>query len=138
VERLVASIISRLQVAIPKMFAKGNRPNNEPDLNQKINALLDGYRDDLVSEHPTVSFAGARVIPDHAFTSTNLLIESKYIRGNTPPSKASDGMAADLTKYPESAHTLFIVYDPDGAISDPQQFCADFEAKGHCTVYIAR
>lgn len=138
VERLAASIISRLQVAIPKMFAKDSRPNNEPDLNQKINALLDGYRDDLVSEHPTVSFAGARVIPDHAFTNTDLLIESKYIRGNTPPSKASDGIAADLTKYPANAHILFVVYDPESAITDHLQFCQDFEAKGRCTVYIAR
>jgi len=138
VERLVASVISRLRVAIPKMFSKGNRPKDEPDLNQKINALLDGYRDDLVSEHPTVSFAGAQVIPDHAFTNTDLLIESKYIRGNTPPSKASDGIAADLTKYPVNAHILFVVYDPDGAITDQLRFREHFEAKGRCTVYIAR
>lgn len=31
----------------------------------KIHALLDGWCDDLVSEHPTVSFAGARVVVDH-------------------------------------------------------------------------
>jgi len=37
----------------------------ENDFNQKIHALLDGWRDDLVSEHPTVSFVGARVVVDH-------------------------------------------------------------------------
>jgi hypothetical protein len=138
VERLVDSITRRLQVAIPRMSAKDNRPKDEPDLNQKINALLDGYRDDLVSEHPAISFAGVRVIPDHAFTGADLLIESKYIRANTPPSKASDGIAADLIKYPAKAHILFVVYDPDGAIIDPRRFREDFAAKGRCTVFVVR
>ena len=118
------------------MFAKGELPKNEADLNQKIHALLDDWRDDLVSEHPTVSFAGAGVIPDHALTSTDLLIESKYIRGGTTPSKASEGIAGDLIKYQQRNHTLFIVYDPQTAILDPHKFQHDFESRGRCTVRV--
>jgi 7-cyano-7-deazaguanine synthase in queuosine biosynthesis len=138
VQRLVETIVRRLSIAIPEMFAKERLPKDEPDLNQKIHALLDGWRDDLVSEHPAVSFAGARVISDHALTRTDLLIEAKYIRGGTTPSKASEGIAADLTKYPQRKHTLFIVYDPHTAILDPHKFQHDFESRGKCTVRVIR
>jgi hypothetical protein len=120
------------------MFAKGRLPKDENDLNQKVHALLDGWRDDLVSEHPTVSFAGAHVIVDHALTTTDLLIEAKFIRGGTTPSKASEGIAADLTKYPQRKHTLFIVYDPHTAIMDPHEFQRDFESRGKCTVCVIK
>jgi hypothetical protein len=76
------------EFAIPQMFAKDRPPKDEPDLNQKIHALLEGWRDDLVSEHPTVSFAGARVVVDHALARTDLFIEAKYVRGGMTPSKA--------------------------------------------------
>jgi 7-cyano-7-deazaguanine synthase in queuosine biosynthesis len=136
VERLVSSVCERLSTAIPMMFAKGRRPKDENDLNQKISALLESDRGKWISEHPAVSWACARVIPDHELLGKNLLIESKYIREHTPPSKATDGIAADLTKYPERAHILFVVYDPDGAIPMAARFGAEIEAKGRCTVLV--
>jgi REase_DpnII-MboI/Queuosine biosynthesis protein QueC len=136
--RLVEAIVRRLSVSIPQMFAKGRLPKNENDLNQKIHALLDGWRDDLVSEHPAVSFAGAGVVVDHALSRTDLFIEAKYVRSRTTPSKASEGIAADLTKYPQRKHTLFIVYDPQTAILDPHEFQHDFESRGKCTVCIIK
>jgi REase_DpnII-MboI len=136
--RLVETIVRRLSIAIPQMFAKGRLPKDENDLNQKVHALLDGCRDDLVSEHPAVSFAGARVVPDHALSRTDLLIEVKYIRGGTTPSKASEGITADLGKYPQRKHTLFVVYDPHTAILDPREFQRDFESRGKCTVCVIK
>jgi hypothetical protein len=47
-------------------------------------------------------------------------------------------MAADLIKYPPTAHILFVVYDPERAISDDQIFRNAFEEKGRCTVQIIR
>jgi hypothetical protein len=138
VQRLIETIVRLLSNAIPKMFAKDRLPKDEPDLNQKIHALLDGWRDDMVSEHPTVSFAGTRIVPDHALAKTDLLIEAKYVRGGTTPSKASEGIAADLTKYPQRKHTLFIVYDPHTAILDPHEFQHDFESRGKCTVCVIK
>ncbi|MDP9179062.1 MAG: 7-cyano-7-deazaguanine synthase, partial [Gemmatimonadota bacterium] len=103
VARAVESIVEIVRHAIPEMF-RDHRPKDEPDLNRKIGALLRTHEPKLTSEHPTVPFARARVVPDHELDSFRLLIESKYVRKNTPPSKASEGMAADLTKYPSSAH----------------------------------
>ena len=135
IERLVASIESRLESALPKSF-RSVRPNNEADLNDKIEGLLDTWRDDLLREHPSVPFARAGVVPDFSLERGHLLIEGKYIRGSTSPSRITEGMAADLTKYPQEAHILFVVYDPDGAIVDSARLKRDFEGRGRCTVCV--
>ena len=136
IHRLVASIRDIVSDAIPAMFSK-NKPNNENDLNTKVRALLETHRQDLRSEHPEVSFAGAKVIPDHGI-GTILLIETKYIRKGTTPSVATDGIAADLTKYPPDSHILFLIYDPTHKIPSDPEFINEFEAKGRCTVCILR
>ena len=135
IERLAASIESRLASAIPKSF-RSVRPASETDLNDKIEGLLDTWRDDLQREHPSIPFARAGVVPDFSVERGHLLIEGKYIRGNTTPSKATEGMAADLTKYPQEAHILFVVYAPDNAIVDRAKLKHDFENRGRCTVCI--
>jgi DpnII restriction endonuclease len=123
--------------AVPEMFRK-QKPKNEPDLNEKIAALLKTHQPQLRSEHPTRSFACARVIPDHDLENFNVLIEAKYIRGNTSPSKASDGIAADLTKYPIDSYILFLVYDSGRAVPNDRLFQEDIESKGRCSVQILR
>ena len=47
-------------------------------------------------------------------------------------------MAADVTKYPQDRHILFVVYDPQRLIRDDQVFKRDFESFGRCTVLIVR
>jgi 7-cyano-7-deazaguanine synthase in queuosine biosynthesis len=135
--RLVESITDIVRSAIPEMF-RSNRPADEPDLNEKIGALVGTHYATLRSEHPTVSFACAKVIPDHVVLGSDLVIESKYIRKNTPPARASDGMASDLAKYPQASHILFLIYDPDHAIHSDYVFTSDFGSRGRCTVQILR
>jgi len=135
--RPIDSIGRVTETAIPEMF-RTNRPADEPDFNQKVGALLRTHEPKLRSEHPTVSFACARVVPDHVIMSSDLVIESKYIRKGTTPSKASEGMAGDLTKYPANSHILFLTYDPDHAIESDDVFVSDFEGRGRCTVRILR
>jgi len=68
-----------------------------------------------------------------------LVIEAKYIRGKTTPSKVSEGIAADITKYgSKNYQILFIVYDPGRAISNDDRFCGDFDSAGNCIVKIFR
>lgn len=135
---LLAKAISTIVVnAVGELFRlKG--PADEPDLNSKLAALIGSHRQDLISEHPTVPFACARVVPDHALVGSSLLVEAKFIRDGTPPSKVSEGIAADLTKYPEGSHKLFLVYDPHRRISNDVTFRHAFERKGDCTVTIVR
>ena len=135
IERLVRSIEGNLDAALPKLFRTQN-PVDEADLNDKIEGLLHTWRDDLRREHPAVPFATVGVKPDFTHDKAHLLIEGKYIRGSTTPAKVTEGMSADLIKYPEEAHILFVAYDPGRAVSDRFRFRKDFESKGRCTVCI--
>lgn len=68
-----------------------------------------------------------------------MIIESKYIRDNTTPSKATEGIAADIVKIPDDYGVLFVVYDPYGSIVDIDAFVAPFEQKRkNCYVRIYR
>jgi hypothetical protein len=133
----LADAISRIvSEAIGELFRMSG-PASENDLNSKLAALI-GSHQELISEHPSVPFACARVIPDHSAVDAELLIESKFLREGTRPSKASEGIAADLTKYPLRVHILFLVYDPYRSIPDDAVFRRDFEGRGRCTITILR
>ena len=135
--RLVEAVCDRLSIAIPLAF-QNNPPKDEPDLNDKISAILNADRERFAREHPAVRFGLATAIPDHSAAEDDLVIETKYLRGSTTPSRAPDGMAADLIKYPPTAHILFVVYDPQRAVDDDQTFRQAFEEKGRCTVHLIR
>ena len=72
------------------------------------------------------------------YKTADLLIEAKYIRKGTTPSKASEGIAADITKYSAYKFILFVVYDPDRGISDDINFKQDIEGKRNCLTSIVR
>jgi hypothetical protein len=133
---LVRDITSRLAVAIPKAFRR-NLPKDEPDFNDKVEALLASEGENLKREHPALVFALGHAVPDFSVDSTHLLIESKFIRQKTTPSKVSEGIAADLVKYPTSIHKLFVVYDPQRAIADDKAFGAAFSER-NCTIFVVR
>ena len=137
VERLVESICHLIDTAMGEMFAH-QRPKDENDMNKKLAAILRTHEPGLRSEHPTQNFACAKVVPDHIWSDASLLIEGKYIRKGTTPSKATDGIAADLVKYPEDSFILFVVYDPDHAIISCQEFIKNIESKKRNKVLIVR
>lgn len=136
-KRLADTVSEKLSKAIPIAFGR-NRPKDENDLNDKVHAIIEGEREEYDREFPLTPFALAKVVTDHSLNGYQLLIEAKYIRSNTTPSKASEGIAADLTKYPSESHKLFVVYDPEAQIADRHKFIKDFEKKGNCTVTVIR
>ena len=135
--RLAQSLLQILKPSVGEMFRR-DRPRDENDLNTKLAALLRTHEPQLASEHPTESFACAGVVPDHELHSSSLLLEAKYIRKSTSPSKAAEGIAADLTKFPANCFVLFIVYDPDHAIRSDYQYRRDIESIGRNVVVIVR
>jgi 7-cyano-7-deazaguanine synthase in queuosine biosynthesis len=137
VSRLIENICARLRAAIPIAFQK-NHPKDESDFNDKVSAILNTERNNFEREHPAIRFGLATVIPDHSWHEQHLLIEAKFIRNSTSPSKASEGIAADLIKYPSEVHVLFVVYDPNRAIPNDDKFRSEFEKKRPCTVFIIR
>jgi 7-cyano-7-deazaguanine synthase in queuosine biosynthesis len=135
--RLAERISATLSETIPIAF-KSHRPSREDEINDHIDAMLRGNGDDFRREFPTTTFALAKVIPDHEAKMADLLIEAKFIRKGTSPSKASEGIAADITKYPSDKYILFVVYDPERGISDDINFKLDIEMKRECLVAIIR
>lgn len=139
VEDLVVRICARLESGIPIAF-QHNAPKNENDFNDKVSSILNAESEEYKREHPGIEFALAKAIPDHSKYENGLLIESKYIRGSTSPSKVSEGIAADITKYPDDSFLLFVVYDPGRAIARDDKFISDVESKKkkRCKVCIIR
>jgi hypothetical protein len=139
ISRLVDQICNELSRSIPLTFQR-NLPSDETDFNDKVEGLLSLKRQQFEREHPSISFALTKARPDHSANGNHLLIESKYLRGSTTPSKASESMAADMTKYPIQSFLLFVVYDPHRSIKDDAAFKAQFEDKrpDKCRVLIIR
>jgi hypothetical protein len=136
-ERLAGRIIAMLRESIPVAFRK-SKAKSEDELNDQIDALLRAHGDEFRREFPTTQFCLANVIPDHEAKAAALLIEAKYIRKTTSPSKASEGIAADITKYPAGKFILFVAYDPERAIVDDGKFRKDIESKRYCLVAVIR
>ena len=131
----IEEIDAFLRVTIPTMFQR-ERPAGENDLNDKIEAILKGHGS-FTREHPALQFWRTEYRPDHA--QDGLLIESKYVRDSTTPSKITEGIAADITKAPSDMGFMFVVYDPDRQISDDMQFANAFEGKRNdCFVRVYR
>lgn len=137
IERLKEKICAKLSIAIPEAYDH-EKPKHENALNDLINAVLMSERTDYEREFPYFKFSISKTVPDHSYTDIDLLIEAKYLRKNTAKSAITDGIAADLTKYPEEKHKLFIVYDPERRISNDNRFKRDFEIRPNCTIQIIR
>lgn len=132
-ERIAALLTKTIRIAF-----KTRRPAKEDEVNDQVDALLRADGNDFKREFPSTTFALAKVVPDHEASNADLLIETKFVRKGTTPSKVSDGIGSDITKYQFNKFILFVVYDPDGAISDDAKFKADIEAKRDSLVVVIR
>lgn len=136
VERLAAERFARLARKAVLAAFRTHKPENEATVQDMLEALLQAHSQSLAREFPEVRFALSSARPD--FSERTIYIEVKYVRRNATPSKISESMAADCTKYPLEAFILFLVYDPDGKIADTEAFATAFESKRRCLVSIIR
>lgn len=110
---------------------------NENDLNNKIVGILNSADERWIREYPVIEFGITNYRADSSFD--RLIIETKYIRGDTSPSKITDGIAADITKIPAEQNVFFIIYDPERQIKDDEGFCLSFmNRKNNCFVKVYR
>lgn len=126
--QLAERIENALALALPKMCPPDNRPANEKRLQELCDGILTKEDEDMRREFPFVTWSFATAKPDFSFLEHNLWIEVKYVRSNTPPSKITDDIAADITKYGDNCvNVLYVVYDPEGRIADKREFASDIE-----------
>lgn len=132
----VEEICNALRTSIPQAF-NASKPNDENDFNNKVQALLTAAGNRFAREYPTIKFGITSYRAD--LSDDTLIIESKYLRGYTSQSKATEGIAADITKVPDELPLLFVVYDPERKITNDDEFVSSFELKRQlCFVRIFR
>jgi hypothetical protein len=136
-EDFIIKVSERLSIIIPQSF-RTTKPSHENNLNDVINAHLVNELEDYEREFPTVRFSFGTAIPDHSFESFDLFIEAKYVRKKSVKSRITDEIAADITKYPEEKWKLFVIYDPEGKITDVSQFQKSFVKKPKVRIQIIR
>lgn len=137
VEDLINLITAKLRVSVPQAF-EHEKPKHENALNDHIHAMIEGERGDYGREYPAIKFSVSRVIPDHSFADYDLLIEAKYLRGNTSKAAITDQIGADISKYPREKHKLFLIYDPERKIANDRLFAGDIEKHSNCFVACIR
>jgi len=131
----VSEIDTILKKAIPDIFQR-EKPKNENDFNDKLHGILNVHSE-FTREYPVLLFGLSSYKADQA--QGDLIVESKYLRGNVSPSVASEGIAADITKIPDGFGVLVAVYDPERKITDDEQFAKAYENKrSDCYIRIYR
>ena len=136
-EGLVNLITTKLTVSMPQAF-EHEKPKHENALNDHIHAMIEGEKGAYNREYPAFKFSVARVIPDHSFSDYDLLVEAKYLRGNTSKASITDQIASDIIKYPNEKYKLFLIYDPERKIANDPLFCRDIEKHSNCYVCVIR
>jgi hypothetical protein len=132
----VDEIDSVLRTSIPQAFHT-DRPKNENAFNDTVQSLLTAAGNRFTREYPALKFGISEYRPD--LSDDSLIIESKYLRGKTSPSVATEGIAADITKIATGIPVMFVVYDPERKIPDDEKFISSYEQKRKfCSVRIYR
>ncbi len=135
-ERRAEEVDEKLRSTLPLMF-HSQKPKDENDFNDKVVALLSSPKEKWFREYPTISFGITHYRADAYFDG--LIIESKYIRKNTSPSRATEGIAADITQLNSDQPVMFVVYDPERQIKDDNSYCNSLmNKKENCIVRVYR
>lgn len=123
--RFADRIFRILETGLPIACAS-QQPNNETHLQEIYDGLLRAAGENLNREFPFVRWASRLTKPD--WSGPSLWVELKFIRSSGDVRRATEDIAADITKYGDNdRQTLFLVYDPHHQIADGDGFANDIE-----------
>jgi len=135
-KRLAERISEILERGLPIACAS-IKPGTEPQLQEICDGLLRAGGENLTREFPFVRWATRMTKPD--WSGPSLWIELKYIRASGDVRKATEEIAADITKYGDNGRsTLFVLYDPSHQIGDDEAFAAEIQSHDGNLVKIIR
>lgn len=107
-----------LQAGVPKA-CRTHKPKNESHLQEICDGILVGVNSDLIREYPFMRWSSVLTKPDWSSEFFNLWVELKYIRKQPDIRAATEAIAADITKYGDSAkYVLYVVYDPTHLVDE--------------------
>jgi hypothetical protein len=122
--RFAEEITHVLQEALP-MACHSHKPENETHLQEICDGILRGHDLKLRREYPFMVWSSALTKPDWSIDKLNLVVEAKYIRTASDIRKATEELAADVTKYSDNdRYALYLVYDHAHLIQDDGAFVA--------------
>lgn len=101
---------------------------DEYDLQYLVGSMLRCHFDDVRAEEQTPSSAGAGARTDFLLVREQISIELKFVGANLRDGRLGEQIAADLVRYrkhPDIGTLVFLVFDPDRALSNPQGLVAD-------------
>jgi hypothetical protein len=125
--RFVDRIGATLERGLP-IACKSKKPDNEPMLQEICDGLLRAADENLIREYPFLRWASRLTKPDWSDENAAIWVELKYIRKSADVRKATEEIAADITKYGDNKRrTLFVVYDPDRLITEGSTFVLDIQ-----------
>ncbi len=131
-------ISSILERGLPAACAS-KRPENENQLQEICDGLLRAAEENLIREYPFLRWASRMTKPDFSNEKNSVWVELKYIRSSTDVRKATEEIAADITKYSDNnRRSLFVIYDPDRRIVDETTFIFDIQRHDGNLVKIIR
>lgn len=120
-------ISSILENGLPAACAS-QAPSNETRLQEICDGLLRGAGENLTREYPFLRWASRMTKPDFSEENSSVWVELKYIRSSSDVRKATEEIAADITKYGDNKRrSLFVIYDPDHLIIDETNFISDIQ-----------
>ena len=134
----VLTIITLIQTKLRKVIRE--LPNNEKEINNRIEDLLIGANFDGKYEREKIkfSYSSKGYQPDFVLNYLNLIIECKYCkekrRENEIIAEINDYIMAFKTKY---ENIIFVVYD-NGNIRDEEQFKNDLELQDNVVILIVK
>jgi hypothetical protein len=143
-DRYVKTIVRLLSSSVPTAFQHRNAVN-ETEVQDVGQATFIAAQEHLIREAPMVPFAGVGVKPDFSKAGPakgykdHLFIEFKYPKERKAKNRiVSEIMARILAYKKHAAFALFVVYDPNRAISNDEEFRADIEKEERVWVAIMR
>ena len=126
IQKFVNQLNARL-ASLTTVF-RSKRASNEKEVQDAVDALIKSQENELRRENPTIRFATKNYKPDFAAALFDLSIEVKFPRATRKLSGIIDEMGSDVNAHRKAGkHIIFIVYDPEKAITSDDEFRRDFE-----------
>lgn len=112
-------IVGILTMSIPTL-CRGDRPENEPELQRRCDAVLATHGLDLVREYPFLRWGSVSTKPDWSSPEAlRVWVEMKYVRKKADVARIQADIAEDITKYGDNGRrVLFVVYDPQHLVDE--------------------
>jgi len=96
--------------------------NDEYDVQYLLNALLRVHFDDVRSEDPAPSYAGASARVDFVLKTEQIAVEAKMTRSGLRDKEVANELLLDIARYKERGDCkilVCLVYDPSHLIANP-------------------